>query len=208
MCNWAKEIENDLDWRWSELASIKIQIVKADKGSVKYEALLRALVVLLYAHYEGFCKFSWDLYLDTLEKQRLKRKDCDDRIVRLSLNKKFKELKSDLSPQGVWDFFTTHFPLLMDDHLEFKVRLETQSNLWPNLLKANSQEVGLSCAMADYHESLLKALVRRRNNIAHGRRELIRDLDEYEKYENAAFDAMYELGLSVVDCLEGKAYLK
>jgi hypothetical protein len=31
---------------------------------------------------------------------------------------------------------------LMDDHLGFKVRLETQSNLWPNLLKANSQEVG------------------------------------------------------------------
>jgi MAE_28990/MAE_18760-like HEPN len=208
MSNWAKEIENDLDWRWSELASIKIQIVKADKGSVRYEALLRALVVLLYAHYEGFCKFSWDLYLDSLEKQRLKRKDCDDRIVRLSLSKKFKELKGDLSPQGVWDFFTTHFPLLMDDHLEFKVRLETQSNLWPNLLKANSQEVGLSCAMADYHGSLLKALVRRRNDIAHGRRELIRDLNEYEKYEKAAFETMYELGLSVVDCLEGQVYLK
>lgn len=128
MSNWAKEIEDELDWRWSELASIKVQIVKADKASVRYEALLRALIVLLYAHYEGFCKFSWDLYLDSLEKQRLKRKDCDDRIVRLSLNKKFKELRGELSSQGIWDFFTTDFPLLMDDHLEFKVRLETQSN--------------------------------------------------------------------------------
>jgi hypothetical protein len=62
--------------------------------------------------------------------------------------------------------------------------------------------------MADYHESLLKALVRRRNDIAHGRRELIRDLDEYEKYERAAFETMYELGLSVVECLEEKTYLK
>lgn len=208
MSNWSKEIENELDWRWSELASIKVQIIKSDKTSVRYQALLRALIVLLYAHYEGFCKFSWDLYLDSLERQQLKRKDCDERIVRLSLSKKFKELRGDLSPQGVWDFFTTHFPLLMDDCLEFKVRLETQSNLWPHLLKTNSQEVGLSCTMADYHESLLKALVRRRNDIAHGRRELIRDLDEYEKYEKAAFDAMYELGLSVVECLENRTYLK
>jgi hypothetical protein len=208
MSNWAKEIENELDWRWSELAAIKVQIVKADKVSVRYEALLRALVVLLYAHYEGFCKFSWDLYLDGLQKRRLRRKDCDDRIVQLSLQKKFKELRGDLSPQSVWEFFTTHFPQLMDDHLEFQVRLETKSNLWPNLLKSNSQAVGLSCKMADEHESLLKALVRQRNSIAHGRRELIRDLEEYEKYEKAAFEAMYELGLSVVECLERETYLK
>jgi hypothetical protein len=208
MSNWAKEIEEDLDWRWSELASIKIQILKADKSSVRHKALLRALVVLLYAHYEGFCKFSWDLYLDSISKQKLKRKDCNDRFVRLSLSEKFGELRSDLSSQGIWEFCTTNFPSAMDDDLELTVRLDTKSNLWPNLLKDNSQEVGLECKMADYHKNLLKALVGRRNQIAHGRRELISDLHEYEKYEKAAFETMYELGLSVVECLEKKSYLK
>jgi hypothetical protein len=122
---------------------------------------LRALVVLLYAHYEGFCKFAWDLYLDGIQKQKLKRRECESKIVKLSLNKKFKELRGDLSPQGIWDFFTTHLPSLMEEELEFKIRLETQSNLWPNLLKSNSQEIGLSCVMADHHESLYQSIVKR-----------------------------------------------
>jgi hypothetical protein len=107
MSNWANEIEADLNWREGELAAIKIQILTTDRANqpVRYEALLRAIVTLLYAHYEGFCRFAWDLYLDTIQKQNIKRNQCREEVIKLSLRKRFKELRGDLSPDGVWKLF-------------------------------------------------------------------------------------------------------
>jgi hypothetical protein len=210
MSNWENEIEADLNWREGELAAIKIQILTTDRANqpVRYEALLRAITTLLYAHYEGFCRFAWDLYLDTIQKQNIKRNQCCEEVIKLSLRKRFKELRGDLSPDGVWSFFSNELPTLIDDNIEFKIGLEADSNLKPTLLKKNSTDAGLSCLMVDQHEILLKTLVSRRNNIAHGQKDIIRDLTEYNKYENAALEAMYELGLSVIDCLDNQKYLK
>lgn len=210
MSNWANEIEADLNWREGELAAIKIQILTTDRATqpVKYQALLRAIVTLLYAHYEGFCRFAWDLYLDTIQKQNIKRNQCREEIIKLSLRKRFKELRGDLSPDGVWKFFSNELPNLINDDIEFKVRLEADSNLKPALLKKNSTDAGLSCLMVDKHKILLKTLVRRRNNIAHGQKDIIQNLTEYNKYEKAALEAMYELGLSVIDCLDNQKYLR
>jgi hypothetical protein len=207
MNDWANQIEENLGWREGELASIKILLSTTNKESVRYKALLRSLVVLLYAHYEGFCKFAWDLYLDTIEQEKVKRHECCEEIIKLSLRKKFKELGGDLSSKSIWDFFTKNLPEFLTEEVEFKIHLETESNLWPNLLKANSTDAGLACLMADSNQILLKTLVGRRNNIAHGQKEIIADLAEYEKYERAAFEAMIELGLSVVECLEQRKYL-
>ena len=78
MSNWSQQLEDDLKWREAELASLKEQVVISSKHSVRYQALLRAMLALLYAHYEGFCKFAWELYLDELQNSRIKRKDCKD----------------------------------------------------------------------------------------------------------------------------------
>ena len=210
MSNWANEIEADLNWREGELAAIKIQILTTDrvKHPVRYEALLRAITTLLYAHYEGFCRFAWDLYLDTIQRQNIKRNQCREEVIKLSLRKRFKELGGDLSADRVWSFFSNELPALINENIEFNIRLEADSNLKPMLLKKNSTDAGLSCSMVDQHELLLKTLVSRRNNIAHGQKDIIHDLTEYNKYENAALEAMYELGLSVIDCLDNQEYLK
>jgi hypothetical protein len=210
MSNWTNEIEADLKWREGELIAIKFQILITDKTKqpVRYQALLRAIVTLLYAHYEGFCRFAWDLYLDTIQKQNIKRNQCCEEVIKLSLRKSFKELGGDFSPDGVWKFFSNELPDLINDDIEFKVRLEADSNLKPALLKKNSTDAGLSCLMVDQHEILLKTLVSRRNNIAHGQKDIIQNLTEYNKYETAALEAMYELGLSVIDSLDNQKYLK
>jgi len=55
---WEYELEQDLNWREAELASLKVLVAEATAGTVSHQALLRALWAMLYAHYEGFCKFS------------------------------------------------------------------------------------------------------------------------------------------------------
>jgi hypothetical protein len=207
MNNWAKQLENDLNWREAELVSLKTQVIKATNGSVLHQVLLRAMWALLYAHYEGFCKFAWDLYLDELQKVGVKRKECKAEIARLSLQKQFRELKGDLSLENLWNFTQTDFKTLLEENLDFQVKLETNSNLYPNLLMENSLQVCLDCTLVEQYKIELRTLVARRNEIAHGKKMLIKDIQEYQKYEQAALEVMHELAVSIVECLDKKLYL-
>jgi hypothetical protein len=211
MSNWLKQLEEDLDWRLTELAILKTQTVLATKDSDRYRALLRALWAMLYAHYEGFCKFAWDLYVDELQKAGAKRKDCQDEIAKLSLQKEFNRLKGDLSTESIWNFGQTEFRTMLEDNLDFQdfqKELANQSNLYPKDFKENSRRVCLTCTLVEQYETELKALVTRRNGIAHGKKMIIKDLNEYEKYEDAAIEVMHELAIAIVDCLDKKLYLK
>lgn len=166
---------------------------------------------MLYAHYEGFCKFAWNLYLEGIKQQNLNRNQCCEPIKIFSLKKKFKQVGGNLSSKFLWEFFSTELPKMLNEDLEFapqEYQLETKSNLKPELLKSNLEEINLFCPIIDEHEVILKRLVEMRNSIAHGEKNLIQELSEYEKYEKAAFDVMYELGLTIIESLEGQKYLK
>lgn len=206
MSSWLIQIEQELDWRVDELTNLKLLVARARVGSVAQNALLRALTVMLYAHYEGFCKFIWDLYLDEIGKSKIKRKNCCESIIIFSLKKKFKELSGNFSAKQIWDEFSTHLPQLLEEEIKFDSTLKTNSNLWPDLLKDNLEEIDLHCNVLITHERDLKALLSRRNEIAHGQKNIIKSLSDYEKYERAVLDVMYDLSLIVIENLDRSSY--
>ena len=171
-------------------------------------SLLRAIWVLLYAHYEGFLKFAWDLYLEELQLLSIAREESTEVLARFSLAKNFRALRGNLSGESLWGVFTKDFQAWMKEELQFEIRLETNSNLWPNVAKENSTEVGLPSAKLDEFEIQLRALVSRRNDIAHGKKLVVSNLGEYQTYEDAATLAMHELAVAVLEALEKKEYLK
>ena len=86
MNNWSQQIEDDLRWREEELVSLKLQAISMDKNSIRHKALLRAMWVLLYAHYEGFCKFPWYLYLEELAMKEKTRSKCSPSIWKAKIS--------------------------------------------------------------------------------------------------------------------------
>jgi MAE_28990/MAE_18760-like HEPN len=96
-------LEEDLDWREAELASLKAEVAIAGTGSVKHRALLRALWAMLYAHYEGFSVFAWATYLEEVGKIGLIRRDLDPRLAHFSLVKRFREMKHTCT---TWEFLS------------------------------------------------------------------------------------------------------
>jgi len=208
MADLANHIEEDLNWREAELASFKILVSAAQKGSVRERALLRALWALLYAHYEGFCKYAWDLYLDALEELGIVRHACRSRIACFSLEREFKQLRGNLSPESLWDFYTHEFPDLLSQHATFQIKLETQSNLWPDLFRENARKISLPTKMLDANEIRIKTLVARRNDIAHGKKTIVKSLHEYQEYENAVLLVMHELAIAMIEALDQKLFLK
>jgi len=208
MSDWTKQLEQDLSWREAELATLKLLVSESTPGSVRRTSLLRALWVMLYAHYEGFFKFAWDLYLEELERLGVQRSKSIATLARFSLAKNFRNVRKNLSANSLWECFTAHFDAWMREQLQFEVRLETESNLWPNLAIENSTEVGLAATKVAAYEIELRALVSRRNDIAHGKNMVVQSLAEYQKYEDAATLAMHELAISVLETLEKKHYLR
>ncbi len=201
------QIEQDLRWREAELASLKVLVVESDRGSVREATLLRAIWALLYAHYEGFFKFAWDLYLDHLENSRIPRNLCRREIAELSLTKEFNRLRGNLSSSSLWTFCQEELPQLLTNTASFEIKLDTRSNLWPQVIRENSAQAGLRCATVESNDAKLKALVRRRNEIAHGQKMIVRNLGEYQDYEDIALVAMHELAVEVLQAIETKNYL-
>ena len=214
MSRWEQEINKELDWREAELASLKHFVISTRANAIAHRSALRAMCAMMYAHYEGFTKFCWDLALDEIHRASVNRCDVLDPLAILSLEKVFSELKGDLSPRNIWDFFHTKLPADMVVPAEYvaddsgKCRISTDSNLWPRVFRSGIQQLGIECSEVDNREAHLKALVGRRNKIAHGEKMEIKDLAEYKPYEDAAFAVMYQLGIAVVEYLDGQLYLK
>jgi MAE_28990/MAE_18760-like HEPN len=149
----------------SRLGSLKLQAGAASAKSDRQRAMLRALWTMLYAHYEGFCKFCWDILLDQIEKDGCSRVAAIEHIARLSLAKEFQEFRKDISAAGIWSFVDTTLPRKMNEPLVFPARLETRSNLWPDLVRENNTAVGLTTNQIDAYSKQLERLTRRLNRL-------------------------------------------
>lgn len=205
MRDWAKEIEDDLSWREGELGILKLIASGASHDSSKYSSLLRALWALLYAHYEGFCKFMWVLYLGEIEKENLPRESLEHGLCIFSLQKEFKVFRTSNDTDLFQRILSNK---ILKTRVSFPDRFEEESNLWPNVLIENCSKIGISCEEAKNNKKFLSTLVARRNDIAHGKKMQIKDLVEYQTYEDIAFLVMHEIAVSVAHNLENKSYLK
>lgn len=207
MIPFQEEIEQDLAWREAEMGSLKMLLASAVSGSDRQRALLRACSAMLYAHYEGFCKFCWTMMLDTIEAEAHMRKDLAECMAKRSMISVFRQLRGDTSDESLWRFATSEFHDQLKQVAVFQDEVDTESNLWPSVSQKINDSVGLQCPLLSAHEAELRQLVGRRNKIAHGEKLEIANIQQFQKFENAAVLVMHELAIAVVECLEKKTYL-
>lgn len=210
MSRWTREIENDLNWREAELASLKAHAISTRDNQVAHRAALRSLWAMLYAHYEGFTKFCWDLVLDEIQRSKTKREDLIESVAIASLESFFATLRSNSTSEKLWACFLSDLPAQLQIEAEFpeKYRFSTDSNLWPEVFRRETSKLGITCRELDRSETLVKALVARRNKIAHGETMTIKNLTEYEPFEHAAILVMHELAVAVLELLDEQLYTK
>ncbi|MDT3382543.1 MAE_28990/MAE_18760 family HEPN-like nuclease [Labrys neptuniae] len=188
-------ITSDLGWRESELGSFKILLRKFDITPVQKEALLRASWALLYAHYEGFVKFCLTIYYDTICSTIDAREKLSERLQHTSLRSEFKSARS-LPDTELVKFILEFENKQMKDRPAFG-EVETQSNLWPSVLDTLLREADLETQGISQYHSKLKVLVARRNSIAHGDKNFIKEVDYYLGFENDVYSVMYILALEI-----------
>ncbi len=198
-------ISQDLDWREAELGSLKLLLAREDMSDAQRTVLLRASWALLYAHYEGYMKTALTIFYDFA---RVKIGKCESLPLKtkiIALDSKLNILRSLPSEECLLaiENFQRDFLLSPPTFPE----VDTKSNLWPNVLKELLDSADLEVLKLAEHSIKLRTLVSRRNNIAHGKREIIEELEYYRSFENAVYDLMYELAYRIDDRLKLSPYL-
>lgn len=163
------QITEDRTWRIKEISDLKNAVLRADEKLKK--VLLRAMVTICYAHWEGYVKFAARKYMDHIALRKYKYSDLDQQfylnyfIPRLSVLSN-NELNIACRCELIKD-------ILLSKENRFSYVNMDLINTRSNLSYVVFLDICLICNVpTDYFESkstfIDVMLLKRRNSIAHG----------------------------------------
>ncbi|MBI5590786.1 MAG: hypothetical protein HY881_09915 [Deltaproteobacteria bacterium] len=219
------ELEEELSCRLEEIRFFRNQLGEMHRVDDK-ERYCKCLVVMLYAHFEGFWKAAFSIYLKAINKENIKCRDAVAQIVAASMSDLFNALSDSNSKCA---FFRKSAP---DDtklhrfarHSEFAGRIDkafeatvkipiddvvdTESNLSTVVLRKNLFRLGFSHEEFKREEGTINELLRRRNDIAHGSARKGVPLDLYSNLEFAVIGVMKRVVILIFDSLNARRFLR
>ena len=193
-------LTRDLDWRETEIASMRLLLLSNSVSPAQNTVLLRAAWALLYAHYEGFCKNALTTYYDAAQRSGVKCTTLPSAMKIHALGDTLRLLRNLPNPD-----FLREIESFSNSHLNQTPQfpdVDTRSNLWPNVLVELMETADLSPAKVQEHQAKLTTLVARRNGIAHGENNMIPEFAYYKSYEDAVYEVIYDLAYQVEEKLQ------
>jgi hypothetical protein len=220
---WA-QIEEDLRWRQDEIRFFRNHLEAIDSEQDR-ERFRRALVLLLYAHFEGFCKFALTLYVDSVNKSGITCGEATPAIAAASLSDLFKSLNN---PERKIPEFGNMLPddpklqrfgrqrEFVEHATDFAIRpvkvaddvVDTESNLNPTVLRKNLYRLGFPHDLFSNFDGDIHRLLEYRNKISHGEMQAGLERDKFEKLSSSVYTVQDEIKRQVMSALQEKAYLR
>ena len=215
------ELEEDRASREGEIRLIE-NVIARSQSDEEQAMLRRSLVLLTYAHLEGFCKFALMAYASAINALRLPCKDASIPLVALTLTKVFAALRDlnsrhpdfskivddrELHMQARERFFLEHFESIVAEKVEIPdFVVDTKSNLSSVVLKRNLYQLGLRYPIVAGHAGKIDRLLGMRNAIAHGDKLKTPKETDIREYLQASFNVMGLVQNEVFDSLRNKIY--
>lgn len=188
------EMEQDLSWRQDEIRFLFNQLTvrhileplsQSVIDDIRTRRLQRVIIMMLYAHFEGYCKFALLVYVRAINESQLLVRDGSSAVAACTISRELAALrdpssKSDLFRRTSPDDSKLH---LLSREQEFVERLaeldarivfvpdevvDTESNLKPVVLQKILFRLGLDINFFSTCHGSVDKLLRYRNAIAHG----------------------------------------
>lgn len=165
-----KQLDADLSWRKKELFAFKLLLDEGSAEPAVLNYLIRAGLLLLYAHWEGFVKSASSYYLSYVVEKNQRLNEIKDNFIAIHLKKCF---PGELPSRKVINLIKIVKFMRSDLGDTFVVNperiIETESNLSAEVLAEIICTLGLDYAYYETKQVLInRKLVFWRNNIAHG----------------------------------------
>lgn len=216
-----EELEDDRASREQEIRLVE-NIIAKSTSPAEQNMLRRSLVLLTYAHLEGFSKFSLSAYAGAVNALKLPCRDASTPLVALTLSKVLGALRDANSKHPEFSrlaedrelhllarerSFIENFEriilqsVVIPDHV-----VDTKSNLSSIVLKRNLYQLGLQYPIVSKHGGTIDRLLGVRNAIAHGDKLKNPKPREVSEYLTAAFDVMKFVQDEIFGALRQKMY--
>ncbi|WP_437191350.1 MAE_28990/MAE_18760 family HEPN-like nuclease [Planctomicrobium sp. SH527] len=219
------ELEDELTWRMNEMRFLRNRLSDLSDADDQ-ERYCKSLVVMLYAHFEGFWKAAFTIYLSELNRMGLQCGNASESIIAASMAELFHSLND---PNKKSDFFRGSAP---DDtvlhrfcrHAEFAgklhdvlastidipidVVLDTESNLTPTVVRKTLFRMGFDHEEFKGDEGIVNQLLRRRNDIAHGSARSGIRVEVYRNLEASVLGIMRRIVTFIFEALDEQKYLR
>ena len=217
------ELEYESKWRQKELLNLHNLLMHIPNEEEK-RVYRKALITMLYAHFEGFCKSALRIYIRAINEEKIPCFKVNECIAASSLVDIFQAIDdpnkncdffAGASPhKNTKRFFRHHYFIVeLNNLLNHEVNLskeilDTDSNLKIHVLGKILYELGLSYNLFDSHSGIISNLVDRRNYYAHG--ENVGGIDErnYLILLESTNTIMNDLKNILFESLRNKSYLK
>ena len=219
------QLEDDLAWRQDEIRLLRNQLT-----SVGYEQdrrrFRKAIILMLYSHFEGFCKLAFSTYAKAINEEQIRCGDANPTLVAASLDDVFRAL---LDPNKKADVFRRELPHdaplhrfarqvefleALDELHEKLVTLpvdevvDMESNLKPIVLRKVLYRLGFPPDYFAADEGALHRLLGRRNNIAHGAQRGGIEQEELDTLEAATIRIQSRVMIELTTALVDRQFLK
>jgi hypothetical protein len=216
------ELEEEQTWRRDEIRFLRNQIANMQTDTEK-DTYRRSLVVMLYAHYEGFCKAALLQYVRAVNEAKLRCGEAVSAIVATSWMNIFKEIESAETKSRIFRALLPddtqlhrlarrrHFVEQIDEFHQMPATLpdeavDVEDNLSPIVMKKVLYRVGIDHEAFAYHDGDILFLLNRRNNISHGVERKGIEERTYEKLEKAVFQIMDDLMDLIIDAIKDEVF--
>jgi len=163
------QITSDRTWRMREISDLKSAADKADMNLRR--VLLRSLITVCYAHWEGYVRFAARTYLEHIALRRLQYRDLDRQFFRNYFLARLAALST--SKASIRERCSLVDEVLDSSERRFSRVNEDLVNTNSNLNFAVFSDICIVCglsasAFSDSSNFIDVFLLKRRNSIAHG----------------------------------------
>ena len=176
--NLTAQITQDLTWRLREISDLKSAIRSADRNLKR--VLLRSMVAICYAHWEGHVKFSARKYVEHIALRKLMYSELSPQFYRNYFLPRLAALSS--SKTSVAERCSLVIEILSSQENRFVKIHDDLINTRANLNSDVISDICLVCDIrGDYFEDkatfIDAILLKRRNAIAHGEDTFVHEND-------------------------------
>lgn len=219
------QLEGELTWRLDEIRFLHNQLsyMRKEEEKMRYR---KALAVMLYSHFEGFCKTALSIYANTINQENLTCSLVNDQIIASSLatafrdfenmNKKSNLFRNDLPNDRTIHRFARQVELISILKEIWMMRVEipiddvvdTEANLNPSIMRKILYRLGLPHDVFNENEGNIHLLLNYRNSISHGARKDGLSEREYEKIQTATIEIMSSLIKIITSALSDTKYIR
>ena len=202
--DFSAQIVEDRNWRMKEISDLKAAVVRGDKNLQR--VLLRALVTICYAHWEGYVRFAARKYLEHVALRKFSYAELDGQFFRNYFLPRLATLST--SRFSVSQRCALIDEILSSSNNRFSRVNDDLINTKANLNFEVLTDICLVCGIpirrfAEKSIFIDVALLKRRNAIAHGEDTFV-EIDALDELTNEAIELMRVFG----DELENHVVLK